>query len=86
MAPSTVSAVPAADSASALAHFESSLSFETDCWDVSTPSRRATPTSCCSMFAAPSFSRAAIFPAHSICHTGKSSSLNCANIRPIHYS
>jgi rhodanese-related sulfurtransferase len=34
MPPSIVSAVPAADSASALAHFESSLRFETDCWDV----------------------------------------------------
>jgi rhodanese-related sulfurtransferase len=29
-----VTAVPAAASAAALAHFESSLSFETDCWDV----------------------------------------------------
>ncbi|ACC73845.1 rhodanese-like domain-containing protein [Paraburkholderia phymatum] len=35
MAPSTVSAIPAADSTTALAHFESSLRFETDCWDVS---------------------------------------------------
>jgi rhodanese-related sulfurtransferase len=35
MIPFTVSAMPAADSASALAHFESSLRFETDCWDVS---------------------------------------------------
>ena len=32
--PSTVSVMPAADSATALRHFESSLSFETDCWDV----------------------------------------------------
>ncbi|MEI5999063.1 rhodanese-like domain-containing protein [Paraburkholderia bengalensis] len=32
---SIVSAVPAAASADALAHFESSLRFETDCWDVS---------------------------------------------------
>ena len=32
--PSPVTQVPAADSASALAHFESSLRFETDCWDV----------------------------------------------------
>ncbi len=30
-----VAAVPAADSTSALAHFQSSLQFETDCWDVS---------------------------------------------------
>ena len=29
-----VSAVPAADSASALRHFEAGLAFETDCWDV----------------------------------------------------
>ncbi|CAD6558267.1 rhodanese-like domain-containing protein [Paraburkholderia sabiae] len=35
MPASNVSAVPAADSATALAHFESSLRFETDCWDVS---------------------------------------------------
>ncbi len=32
--PSTVSQVPPADSASALAHFESAFAFETDCWDV----------------------------------------------------
>jgi rhodanese-related sulfurtransferase len=32
--PSAVTQVPAADSASALAHFESSLHFETDCSDV----------------------------------------------------
>src|SRR5437868_13010097 len=32
--PSPVSQIPAADSASALAHFEAALSFETDCWDV----------------------------------------------------
>lgn len=32
--PSSVAQVPAADSAAALAHFESALAFETDCWDV----------------------------------------------------
>jgi len=32
--PSVVTQVPAADSATALRHFESSLAFETDCWDV----------------------------------------------------
>jgi 3-mercaptopyruvate sulfurtransferase SseA len=31
---SEVSDLPAADPASALAHFESLLAFETDCWDV----------------------------------------------------
>ena len=31
---SMVSRPPAADSASALVHFESLLAFETDCWDV----------------------------------------------------
>ena len=31
---SLVSAVPAADSSSALRHFEAALGFETDCWDV----------------------------------------------------
>jgi rhodanese-related sulfurtransferase len=31
---SLVSQVPAADSASAVRHFESAFSFETDCWDV----------------------------------------------------
>jgi rhodanese-related sulfurtransferase len=31
---SSVTQVPAADSASALEHFESALRFETDCWDV----------------------------------------------------
>jgi rhodanese-related sulfurtransferase len=31
---SLVSAVPAADSSSALQHFEAALGFETDCWDV----------------------------------------------------
>ena len=31
---SSVSRLPAADSARALAHFESLLAFETDCWDV----------------------------------------------------
>jgi len=31
---SSVSRLPAADSVSALAHFESLLEFETDCWDV----------------------------------------------------
>lgn len=32
--PSPVMQVPAADSASALRHFESAFAFETDCWDV----------------------------------------------------
>jgi rhodanese-related sulfurtransferase len=32
--PSAVTAVPAADSPAALAHFERKLSLETDCWDV----------------------------------------------------
>ena len=32
--PSPVSQVPAAESAAALAHFESAFAFETDCWDV----------------------------------------------------
>lgn len=32
--PSSVTQIPAADSASALAHFETALTFETDCWDV----------------------------------------------------
>jgi rhodanese-related sulfurtransferase len=32
--PSPVATVPAAASADALSHFESSLRFETDCWDV----------------------------------------------------
>jgi len=34
MQKSTVAAVPAAASAAALARFESSLQFETDCWDT----------------------------------------------------
>src|SRR4051812_26597083 len=33
-AQSLVSAIPAASSAAALAHFEASFSYETDCWDV----------------------------------------------------
>jgi rhodanese-related sulfurtransferase len=33
-APSPVATVPAADSATALRHFEARLAFETDCWDV----------------------------------------------------
>ena len=50
--PSLVTEIPAADSARALAHFESALSFETDCWDVHhalgaggglRPDRRAQP-------------------------------------------
>ena len=32
--PSVVTQVPAADSATARHHFESGLTFETDCWDV----------------------------------------------------
>lgn len=32
--PSRVTAPPAADSASALRHFEAAFNFETDCWDV----------------------------------------------------
>ena len=32
--PSVVTAVPAAESSRAVAHFESALGFETDCWDV----------------------------------------------------
>lgn len=31
---SVVTAVPAADSAAALAHFEAAFRYETDCWDV----------------------------------------------------
>ena len=33
-AKSLVSAIPAASSAAALAHFEANFSYETDCWDV----------------------------------------------------
>ena len=32
--PSAVTQIPAADSPTALQHFESALRFETDCWDV----------------------------------------------------
>lgn len=32
--PSAVAQTPAADSAAAYAHFSSSFTFETDCWDV----------------------------------------------------
>lgn len=32
--PSLVSAIPAAASADALAHFEANFAYETDCWDV----------------------------------------------------
>lgn len=32
--PSAVTQIPAADSVAALQHFESALTFETDCWDV----------------------------------------------------
>ena len=32
--PSSVAEIPPADSADALAHFESAFRFETDCWDV----------------------------------------------------
>lgn len=32
--PSSVTAVPAADAPTALAHFDACLAFETDCWDV----------------------------------------------------
>ncbi|MDE1182283.1 rhodanese-like domain-containing protein [Paraburkholderia sp.] len=39
----SVTAVTAADAASALAHFEASLRFETDCADVSSALQRATP-------------------------------------------
>ena len=35
--------VPAADSASALSHFEGLLRFETDCWDVHVSLERAEP-------------------------------------------
>jgi rhodanese-related sulfurtransferase len=34
MPTTTVSQIPAADAARALAHFEQGFSFETDCWDV----------------------------------------------------
>ena len=32
--PTSVTAVPAADAPAALQHFETALTFETDCWDV----------------------------------------------------
>lgn len=38
-----VTAVPAADSATALAHFRAALQFETDCSDVSSALASATP-------------------------------------------
>lgn len=41
--PSPVSAIPAAPSSAALAHFESALSFETDCWDVHASLAAGTP-------------------------------------------
>jgi rhodanese-related sulfurtransferase len=37
---SSVTAVPCADSATARAHFEASLQFETDCWDVHDATQR----------------------------------------------
>ncbi|AFQ49915.1 rhodanese-like domain-containing protein [Burkholderia cepacia] len=40
---SYVTDVPAADSAAALAHFEVSLQFETDCWDVHDALASGTP-------------------------------------------
>lgn len=40
---SSVSAIPAAESAVAAAHFESALAFETDCWDVHDAMRSGTP-------------------------------------------
>ncbi|MFX1737190.1 rhodanese-like domain-containing protein [Paraburkholderia sp. A1RI_3L] len=42
-APNAVTAVPAAPSATALAHFESSMGFETDCWDVHDALASGTP-------------------------------------------
>ena len=39
--PTLVTQVPAADSASAVQHFESAFSFETDCWDVHDAMTRA---------------------------------------------
>jgi rhodanese-related sulfurtransferase len=41
--PTAVSQVPAADSASAAAHFEAALTFETDCWDVHDAMRGGAP-------------------------------------------
>lgn len=40
---SPVTAVPAADSAAALEHFASALTFETDCWDVHEALGRSAP-------------------------------------------
>lgn len=40
---SSVTTVPAADSPAALQHFESSLRFETDCWDVHEAITRGEP-------------------------------------------
>lgn len=40
---SFVTDVPAADSAAALAHFDASLRFETDCWDVHDALASGTP-------------------------------------------
>ena len=42
-APNAVTAVPAPASAAALAHFASSLGFETDCWDVHDALASGTP-------------------------------------------
>src|SRR5512140_2997366 len=41
--PNPVTEVPAADPQSALAHFESLLPFETDCWDVHATLEAADP-------------------------------------------
>ena len=41
--PSNVTATPAAPAALALAHFESALHFETDCWDVHDAMSKADP-------------------------------------------
>ena len=41
--PSNVAAAPAASSPDALAHFESALRFETDCWDVHDAMSRGAP-------------------------------------------
>lgn len=51
---STVTAIPPAPAAEALAHFEAALRFETDCWDVHDAMSRGRPISCCWTCAAPS--------------------------------
>ncbi|POM17693.1 hypothetical protein CSX04_05992 [Burkholderia cepacia] len=79
---SYVTDVPAADSPAALAHFEASLRFETDCWDVRDALASGAPDFVLLDVRGPDQFAAGHVPARATCRAARSSRASSPAIRP----